>query len=50
MFVDCHIHQPRGRDLDEHVRQARENGVGAWIGDVPPEHTAELVRNGISRL
>jgi UDPglucose--hexose-1-phosphate uridylyltransferase len=27
-----------------------EAAMGAWIGDVPPEHTAELVRNGISRL
>jgi UDPglucose--hexose-1-phosphate uridylyltransferase len=27
-----------------------EAAMGAWIGDVPPEHTAELVRDGIERL
>ncbi|MHA6670046.1 galactose-1-phosphate uridylyltransferase [Homoserinimonas sp. A447] len=27
-----------------------EAAMGAWIGDVPPEHSAELVRDGIARL
>ncbi len=27
-----------------------EAAMGAWIGDVPPEHAAELVRDGIARL
>lgn len=44
MFIDCHIHQPRGRDLDEQVRQARENGVGAWIvTGVTVDESAEVV-------
>jgi UDPglucose--hexose-1-phosphate uridylyltransferase len=27
-----------------------EAAMGAWIGDVPPERAAELVRDGIKRL
>jgi UDPglucose--hexose-1-phosphate uridylyltransferase len=26
-----------------------ESAMGAWIGDVPPERAAELVREGIAR-
>lgn len=27
-----------------------EAAMGAWIGDVPPEHSAELIREGIAKL
>ncbi|MHB1171217.1 MAG: galactose-1-phosphate uridylyltransferase [Lacisediminihabitans sp.] len=41
---------PRRAEAKLKYLAGSEAAMGAWIGDVPPEQTAELVRNGIAQV
>ena len=44
------VTSPRRAESKLKYLAGSESAMGAWIGDIPPETTAEFIRHGIAKV